>query len=125
MAPPSFIIKKKVCFRYLVLYGFMPDLVPKLDVEKWQLEADIWYILIYSSYSRHVTQSISQCHVTAGNVPFWLITSEDWFLLWITILAIIVLQFELLFCTRMMSPVSCARSTMMLCLLKLTKHRVI
>jgi len=31
----------------------------------------------------------------------------------------------LLFCVRMMSPVPCALSTMMLCLLKLMKHRVI
>jgi len=103
----------------------MPDLVPKLDVEIWPVEADIWYILIYSSYSRHVTQSIGQCHVTTGNVLFCIITSEHWFLLWITILAIVVLQFELLFCIRMMSPVPCALSKMMLCLLKLMKHRLI
>ena len=36
-----------------------------------------------------------------------------------------VLQCWLLFCARMMSPVPCALSTMMLCLLKLLKHRVI
>ena len=36
-----------------------------------------------------------------------------------------MLQCWLLFCVRMMSPVPCALSTMMLCLLKLMKHRVI
>jgi len=45
--------------------------------------------------------------------------------LWIADLAIIVLQFELLFCVRMMSPVPCALWTMMLCLLKLMKHILI
>jgi len=36
-----------------------------------------------------------------------------------------VLQCWLLFCVRMMSPVPCALSTIMLCLLKLMKHTVI
>jgi len=46
--------------------------------------------------------SIVDCKFSSENVTIWL-----------------------LFCIRMMSPVPCALSKMMLCLLKLMKHRVI
>ena len=46
-------------------------------------------------------------------------------LLWNVNSTVKVLQCWLLFCVRMMSPVPCALSTMMLCLLKLMKHTVV